>query len=132
MSDQNKNENVSRFDKLTKSVIESDHPIFSKVRRELPSWSQRQVHRDGILPVLKKLVTNYRLFPKAIALVLAFVLSFFIYRDISKPFLDYQLGEPAPRPLVAPKTMDLVDEETTEARRQLALANLRSVYDFDW
>lgn len=122
----------SRFEKLTRSVIESDHPIFSKVRKELPKFNYRSA---GAAPEWRELwskrIASYRLLPKFVAFAMAFVLSFFIYRQINTPYLDYSVGDIAQRHLVAPRTLELLDEDTTATKRKIAVASVLPVYDYD-
>lgn len=113
-----------------KSILE---PSFGKARRELlpfgvprsflssASWKDRYValsHRLG----LKKL---------ALIVATAVVLSFFIYRQFTDPFLDYKLGDTAKRHIVAQKTLEMVDEEASSAKRKSAMDGVLSVYDYD-
>jgi cyclic-di-AMP phosphodiesterase PgpH len=133
MPDQPRNpEQGNRFDKLTKSVLETDHPFFGKIKKELPAFQQRlQAGKGGVREKARRLIERYRLGRAGLILFCAVMLSFFIFRQITDPFLDYKLGDIAQRHLIAPRTMEMVDEETTEAKRRTAMEGILSVYDYD-
>jgi putative nucleotidyltransferase with HDIG domain len=132
MPDQNKGPDSSRFEKLTKSVLESDHPVFGKIRKELPNLNQRQsALGHPALELLRKWNEKFNLKQKGLIFLAAAILSFFIYRQITDPFLDYKLGDIAQRHLIAQRTMEMVDEETTEAKRKSSVESVLSVYDHD-
>lgn len=59
------------------------------------------------------------------------LLAFFIYHDFFSPYLGYQLGEKAERAVIAPKTIEIVDEETTRTKRQVEKEAVKDVYDLD-
>jgi putative nucleotidyltransferase with HDIG domain len=130
MPDQ-QNRGDSRFDKLTKSVLETDNPLFAKVKKELPAFRQRlspnRSNREKFVGWAKE-----KRLPQLGGMVgVAVILSFFIYRQITDPFLDYKLGDTAQRHLIAQRTMEMVDEETTDAKRRAATEAVLSVYDYD-
>lgn len=133
MPDQNKGSDPSsRFEKLTKSVLESDHPVFGKIRKELPNLHKQQsTAAHPALELLLRWNTRFDLTKKGLILLAAMILSFFIYRQITDPFLDYKLGDVAQRHLIAQRTMEMVDEETTEAKRKSSVDAVLSVYDHD-
>ncbi len=121
-----------KFEKSTKSVLETNHPLFVKIKRELPFLQPRASEQEDNWNS-RLLAWAYQIYLKRIALIFAaaLVLSFFIYRQIADPFLDYKLGDTAKRHLVAQKTMEMVDEETTEAKRSAAMESILPVYDYD-
>lgn len=128
---QNRGANDGRFEKLTKSVLDSDNPLFAKVKKELPAFRQRlspnRSNREKFIAWAKE-----KRLPQAGAIVgIAVILSFFIYRQITDPFLDYKLGDTAQRHLIAQRTLEMVDEETTDAKRRAATEAILSVYDYD-
>ena len=133
MGDQkNTNDTASKLEKLKKSVIETDHPVFGKVKSELPSLHGRTAPRRH--PIIEKLDAwneKYKLYFHGFLVCVSIILSFFIYRQITDPFLDYELGDTAQRHLVAQRTIELVDEETTDAKRKTAMESVLSVYDYD-
>ena len=133
MPDQPKNpEQGNRFEKLTKSVLESDHPVIGKVKKELPAFQQRLIAGHATWSErLQAFALRYSLHQYGVILLCAFILSFFIYRQITDPFLDYKLGDTAQRHLIAQKTMEMEDEETTEAKRKASMDAILSVYDYD-
>lgn len=130
MADQPKNPDGARFEKLTKSVLETDHPFFGKIKKELPVLQPRPGSRTWSAR-LQQWSDRFQLREYGLILACALVLSFFIYRQITDPFLDYKLGETAQRHLIAPRTMEMTDEETTEAKRRTAVDAVLSVYDYD-
>jgi putative nucleotidyltransferase with HDIG domain len=132
MPDQPRNpESGGRFEKLTKSVLETDHPFFGKIKKELPVFQQRHQALAGPLAKFRHLAEKYNFSQIGLILLCAFILSFFIYRQITDPFLDYRLGDVAQRHLVAPKTIEMVDDETTAQKRKAAQDAVLSVYDYD-
>ena len=132
MPDQPKNsEPGSRFEKFSKSVLESDHPVFGKIKKEMPSLQQKHLPKGTIRAQAEKLFQKKEFLYAVAILASAFVLSFFIYRQITDPFLDYRLGDIAQRHLIAPRTMELTDEETTTAKRKASTDAILSVYDYD-
>jgi putative nucleotidyltransferase with HDIG domain len=127
---QNRGPDGARFELGGKSILETNHPFFAKVKKELPVFQQRFVNRS----VQEKLLLwaqEKNLGYLAVIVVCSFILSFFIYRQISDPFLDYRLGDTAQRHLIAPRTIEMTDDETTEAKRKTAVDSLLSVYDYD-
>lgn len=133
MPDQPRNpDQGSRFEKLTKSVLETDHPVFGKIKKELPVFQQRLIAGKGTYrEKFQLLAKKYNLRHTGLIFLCSFILSFFIYRQITDPFLDYKLGDTAQRHLIAQRTMEMVDEETTEAKRKAAMDSILSVYDYD-
>jgi cyclic-di-AMP phosphodiesterase PgpH len=133
MPDQDKNrEGGARFEKQGKSVLETNHPLFVKIKRELPFVQSRSGDpKHPFVAKLELLSREYDLLRVGLIVAAATLLSFFIYRQITDPFLDYRLGDTAQRHLVAQRTMEMVDEETTEAKRKAAEASILSVYDYD-
>jgi cyclic-di-AMP phosphodiesterase PgpH len=132
MPDSKGNSDNQRFDRLTKSVLESNHPVFGKVKKELPQLQQRaRAFRTSLLERVWHLAQAKNLPMLGFVLSISFLLSFFIYRNITDPAMDYQLGEVAQRHLVSPRTIEMVDEETTEAKRQSAAESILAVYDYD-
>jgi cyclic-di-AMP phosphodiesterase PgpH len=128
---QNRGGGDSRFEKLTKSVLDSDNPLFAKVKKELPAFRQRLSPTRSNREKFAEWAKEKRL-PQLGGMVgIAVILSFFIYRQITDPFLDYKLGDTAQRHLIAQRTMEMVDEETTEAKRRAATEAVLSVYDYD-
>ncbi|MCO5142748.1 MAG: HDIG domain-containing protein [Oligoflexia bacterium] len=122
----------SRFEKLSKSVLQSDHPVFEKIKKELPSMGSKIAKKQSpFVALFLKWNHLYNLKTIGIAALVATVLSFFIYRQITDPFLDYKLGEVANRHLVAPRTLEMIDEETTDAKRMSAVDSVLTVYDYD-
>lgn len=121
----------NRFEKFTKSVLETNHPVFGKIKKELPSLQQRQAISKDWKEKLSRWIEEYHLKRYALIVCFSILLSFFIYRQITDPFLDYRLGDVAQRHLVAQRTMEMVDEETTEAKKRAAMDSVLSVYDFD-
>jgi putative nucleotidyltransferase with HDIG domain len=121
----------NRFDKFTKSVLETNHPVFGKIKKELPSFQQRQVISKDWKEKFRQLAETHNLPQFGLIVAFSVILSFFIYRQITDPNLDYRLGDVAQRHLVAQRTMEMVDEETTEAKRRAAMDSILSVYDFD-
>lgn len=132
MPDQPKNpEQGARFEKLTKSVLESDHPVFGKIKKELPVFQRQALVGGSLWARGQRLIEKHSLGRVGLIVLAAFILSFFIYRQITDPFLDYKLGDTAQRHLVAQRTMEMVDDETTEAKRRAAMDAVLSVYDYD-
>ena len=132
MPDQNKgSDSQSRFEKIAKSVLESDHPVFGKIKKELPASGIRQEKYHPAIELLLLWNERFNLLPKVFTAVVAIILSFFIYRQITDPYLDYRLGDIAQRHLIAQKTVEMVDEETTEAKVKTAVDAVLSVYDYD-
>jgi putative nucleotidyltransferase with HDIG domain len=132
MPDQPRNsESGNRFDKLTKSVLETDHPLFGKIKKELPVFQRQAQAPDGPVAKMRHLCEKHNLYQAGLIVLCAFILSFFIYKQITDPFLDYRLGDTAQRHLIAQKTMEMVDEETTEQKRKAAMDAVLSVYDYD-
>lgn len=131
MPDQNKNSDGARFEKLTKSVLETDHPFFGKIKKELPMLQRQRAAANGPVERIMHALARPEIRRLALIVAAAFVLSFFIYRQITDPFLDYRLGETAQRHLIAPRTMEMVDEETTEAKRRAGQESVLSIYDYD-
>jgi cyclic-di-AMP phosphodiesterase PgpH len=121
----------SRFDKFAKSVLETNHPVFGKIKKELPVFQQRQSGSKDWKEKFLQIAKEYQFQQLGLILGFSIILSFFIYRQITDPFLDYRLGDVAQRHLVAQRTMEMVDEETTEAKRRAAMDSILSVYDFD-
>ncbi|RZA06122.1 MAG: hypothetical protein EOP11_11140, partial [Proteobacteria bacterium] len=128
---QNRNGDNSRFDKLSKSVLETDHPLFAKVKKELPAFRQRLSARRGSKEKIIQWAKEKRLPQLGGMVLIAAALSFFIYRQITDPNLDYKLGDTAQRHLIAQRTIEMVDEETTEAKRRASTEAVLSVYDYD-
>lgn len=115
-----------------KSVLETNNPLFVKIKRELPFANPRQVDSEN--PWVARFHYWARVLRfRRVALIFcaSMVISFFIYRQIADPFLDYKLGDTAKRHLVAQRTMEMVDEETTEAKRKAAMESVLPVYDYD-
>ncbi len=132
MPDQNRPpEGGSRFEKLTKSVLETDHPLFVKVKKELPSFHRHHLSKHAWGENLLHWAKRLELPKIGLIVVGSMVLSFFIYRQITDPFLNYRLGDTVQRHLFAQKTIEFVDTEATEARRRSTLENVLSVYDYD-
>src|SRR3989338_10779254 len=133
MPDQNRPpEGGSRFEKLTKSVLETNHPLFVKVRRELPTFQHRhQFTKHPIWTKVKEITERHHVRRYALLFASAIVLSFFIYRQITDPYFDYKLGDVAQRHLIAQRTIEMEDEETTEAKKRSATDSVLSVYDYD-
>lgn len=133
MPDQPRNpEQGNRFEKLTKSVLESDHPVFGKVKKELPAFQQRLIAGHATYGErIQTLAKRYSLHQFGVIILCAVILSFFIYRQITDPFLDYKLGDTAQRHLIAQRTMEMEDEETTDAKRKSSMDSILSVYDYD-
>ena len=128
MPDQDKN----RFEKERKSVLETNHPLFVKIKRELPFVQPRAGEpKHPFVAKFEVLAREYDLARLCLIFVSALLISFFIYRQITDPFLDYKLGDIAQRHLIAQRTMEMVDEETTEAKRKTAQELILSVYDYD-
>ena len=120
------------MEKIAKSVLDTNHPIFRKVRREFPQFQQRRFGSKNAWKNWIQDISGLLVLRQALVILLsAGILSFFIFRQITDPFLDYRLGDIAQRHLVAQKTMEMIDEETTEAKRKLALDSVLSVYDLD-
>ncbi|MGZ3712005.1 MAG: hypothetical protein ACXVBE_09620, partial [Bdellovibrionota bacterium] len=129
MPDQNQN---SRPDKNTRSVLETNHPFFGKVKRELPMLRPRMLDKKHpYFEKVKQWIQSAHVIRLGLVLGAAALLSFFIYRQITDPFLDYKLNDVAQRHLVAQRTMEMVDEETTDAKRKAATEAVLSVYDYD-
>lgn len=129
MPDQDKR---NGFEKSTKSVLETNHPLFVKIKRELPFVQQRGGDpKHPVVARFEAIVEEYDLVRLCLIFGAALLLSFFIYRQITDPFLDYKLGDIAQRHLIAQRTMEMVDEETTEAKRKAAQEGILSVYDYD-
>jgi len=133
MPDQDKNRDGSgRFEKLGKSVLETNNPLFVKIKRELPFVQTRNGEpKHPLVARFEQISRDYDLFRFCLIAAAALLLSFFIYRQITDPFLDYRLGDIAQRHLIAQRTMEMVDEETTEAKRRAAEGSILSVYDYD-
>ncbi len=126
------NEITSKLEKLTKSVIETDHPVFGKIKKELPTLHGRGTpKRHPFFEIFKSLDQRYKLNFHFFLIAVSIILSFFIYRQLTDPFLNYELGDTAQRHLVAQRTIEMVDEETTEAKRKAARDSVLSVYDYD-
>ena len=122
-----------KSEKPGKSVLETNNPLFVKVRRELPVFmNQRLVeHEDPRVARFLQIARDYDLLRFGLIMLASLVISFFIYRQIADPFLDYKLGDTAKRHLVAQRTMEMIDEETTEAKRKSAIESVLPVYDYD-
>lgn len=132
MPDQDKNQGGPRFEKQGKSVLETNNPLFVKIKRELPFVQTRGGDpKHPIVAKFEELARKYDLLRLCLIVAAAGMLSFFIYRQITDPFLDYRLGDTAQRHLVAQRTMEMVDEETTETKRKAAESSILSVYDYD-
>lgn len=133
MPDPDKNRDGSaRFEKLGKSVLETNNPLFVKIKRELPFVQSRNGEpKHPIVAKFEQISRDYDLLRFCLIGGAALLLSFFIYRQITDPFLDYRLGDIAQRHLIAQRTMEMVDEETTEAKRRAAESSILSVYDYD-
>lgn len=102
------------------------------MKRELPFSHPRNL--AGKHPWLDKLIEwsqSAHILRAGLIIFSAALLSFFIYRQITDPFLDYKLGDVAQRHLIAQRTMEMVDEETTDAKRKAATDAILSVYDYD-
>ena len=78
-----------------------------------------------------ELAAKYDLNPKLAILAVAILLSFFIFRDIADPQLDYRKGEIAQRLLIAKNTIEFIDKSTSEKKKQDLIDSVLSVYDFD-
>ena len=105
---------------------------FVKIRRELPLVQARSIEKSHpYLAWLREKAKEYHFTHLGPMLLAAVVISFFIYRQIADPFLDYKLGDTAKRHLVAQRTMEMIDEETTEAKRKSAIESVLPVYDYD-
>lgn len=130
MADQYKGTDPSRFERAVKSVIESDHPVFGKIKKELP-FNQAREKRHPVIELFLDWNERFDLVSKFFIALVAAIISFFIYRQITDPFLDYRLGDIAQRHLIAQKTMEMVDDETTDAKRKTAVDSILSVYDYD-
>ncbi|NUM87605.1 MAG: HDIG domain-containing protein [Bdellovibrionales bacterium] len=120
-----------KIGKVSRSVIESDHPVFGRVKKELPLMGARAGHGHPWLELWEEWNARFQVNLWFFIALTAFVISFFIYRQITDPFLDYKLGDVAQRHLVAQKTVEMVDEETTETKRRTAVEQILSVYDYD-
>ena len=121
-----------KTERARKSVLETNHPLFVKIRRELPFLHSRPAgHSHPWLARLLELSRSYELRRVALLAVASLAISFFIYKQIADPFLDYKLGETAKRHIVAQHTMEMVDDETTEAKRRSATEAVLPVYDYD-
>lgn len=129
MPDQTPN---SRNEKPSRSVLETDHPVFGKVKRELPMLQPRMLSaKHPHIQKLREWASSALFIRVGLIFAAASILSFFIYRQITDPFLDYKLNDVAQRHLIAQRTMEMVDEETTEAKRKSATEAILSVYDYD-
>lgn len=120
-----------KLGKVGRSVIESDHPVFGKIRKELPSLGSRASSANPWIERWETWNARFHLSLYFFIALSAVVISFFIYRQITDPFLDYKLGDTAQRHFVAQKTVEMIDEETTEAKRKNAVDQILSVYDYD-
>lgn len=127
MPDQDKSKN----EKPLKSVLETNHPLFVKIKRELPFLQRQAEHENPHVARFQALAREHDLARVGLIMLAALVISFFIYRQIADPFLDYRLGDTAKRHLVAQRTMEMIDEETTEAKRKAAMEAVLPVYDYD-
>lgn len=133
MSSDPKNPNEKRPDKQKKSVLISDHPVFSRIKGELPMRGKaRGLHpKLRWLEFLIPLDRRFDLKTKAIVIGMAAFLSFFIFREITDPYMDYREGQIAQRHLIAQNTIEFVDQGTTEEKRSNAVQSVLPVYDFD-
>ncbi|MGZ3655544.1 MAG: HD family phosphohydrolase [Bdellovibrionota bacterium] len=120
------------MEKPGKSVLETTHPLFIKIKRELPFLSPRAAdHENPWIARFQALSRKHDFTRVALIMLASLVISFFIYRQIADPFLDYRLGDTAKRHLVAQHTMEMIDEETTDAKRKSAMEAVLPVYDYD-
>lgn len=128
----NSKNDQSRFERLTKSVLESDHPVFGKIKKELPQLNNRQVqYKSDWHRIFSELNVRFGLGQKFVIFLMCTVISFFIFRQITDPHLDYRLGTYADRPLIARSTVEIIDKESTEAKIADAVASVRPVFDYD-
>ena len=131
MPDPNKNSG-SKFENFKRSVLESDHPVFGKIKKELPNLNRNFVQSESRISYwLTEISKTVPITQIGLVLACSIVISFFIYRQITDPFLDYKLGDIAQRHLVAQRTMEIVDQETTEAKKLASADSVLSVYDYD-
>jgi putative nucleotidyltransferase with HDIG domain len=122
----------AKSEKQRKSVLEANHPLFAKIKRELPFLHVRAVeHENPWIARFLNLSRKHDFLLYALIMLASLVISFFIFRQIADPFLDYKLGETAKRHIVAQRTMEMVDDETTEAKRKTAMDSVLPVYDYD-
>src|SRR5438552_18695692 len=94
MPGDSKNPNDKRPDKQKKSVLVSDHPVFSRIKGDLPHRSKARAFHPKLrwLESLIPLDEKYNLRTKAIVIAMAIFLSFFIYREITVPYMYYRQG----------------------------------------
>ncbi len=115
-----------------KSVLVSDHPVFSRIKGDLPSKNKhKQTSRNPWMQKYISIDAKYHVSPKLVIFGVAVFLSFFIFREITDPFLDYREGQIAQRNLTAQNTIEFEDEATSEEKRRDAVASVLPVYDFD-
>ncbi len=128
-----KKDKDKRQDKTNKkSVLISDHPVFSRIKGELPSRNkQKHASRNPWIQRYFGLDVRYQISSKLVILGAAIFLSFFIYREITDPFLDYREGQIAQRHLIAQSTIEFEDETTSEEKRRDAVSSVLPVYDYD-
>ncbi len=139
ISSQNKKDKKDKKDKdkrqdktNKKSVLISDHPVFSRIKGELPSRNkQKHASRNPWIQRYFGLDVRYQISSKLVILGAAIFLSFFIYREITDPFLDYREGQIAQRHLIAQSTIEFEDETTSEEKRRDAVSSVLPVYDYD-
>jgi len=136
MGNDKKGGSDKRPDKQKRSVLISDHPIFSKIKSDLPSKHKGKTFSAAkrfkwVEEKYKPLDKKYKLTAKLTVLLSAVFLSFFIFRDITDPFLDYREGQIAQRHLIAQSTIEFIDEVTTISKREAAVQAVLPVYDFD-
>lgn len=129
----NKNPQDKRPDKQKRSVLMSDHPVFSRIKAELTSRNRQRSAVGG--PTWQERLQawdlKFDLRSKAVIAAIAIFLSFFIYREITDPYLDYREGQVAQRHLIAQSTIEFVDEPTTNEKRLTAVNSILPVYDYD-
>ena len=78
-----------KTEKSGKSVLEPNHPLFVKIRRELPLVQARSIEKSHpYLAWLREKAKEYHFTHLGPMLLAAVVISFFIYRKIADPFLD--------------------------------------------
>lgn len=128
-----KKDKERRSDKTNKkSVLISDHPVFSRVKGDLPARNKhKHSSRNPWVQKYFNIDARYKVTPKLVIFGVAVFLSFFIFREITDPFLDYREGQIAQRRLIAQRTTEFPDHETTEEKRREAIASVLPVYDYD-
>ena len=107
--------------------------IISKIKSSLSSGNNRLAskHRHRLINNCIEFISKYNLEPKLAIFAIAVLLSFFIFRDIADPHLDYRKGKIAQRHLIAKNTIEFIDKDTSEKKKKDLMDSVLSVYDFD-